>query len=155
VSSTARSMGTAPRWAAPASLVVCVLGLLDAIYLTIEHYTASQTLACSDTGTINCLKVTTSSYATVLGVPVAVLGVVFFAVMTVLCLPPVWRRTDRATRTVRVVAAAVGMVSVLYLVWVELFRVDAICLWCTGVHALTFLLFVIVALATSLTTEAV
>jgi uncharacterized membrane protein len=154
VSSTARPLGTAPRWAAPASLLVCVLGLLDAIYLTVEHYTASTTLACSDTGTINCLKVTTSSYATVLGVPVADLGVVFFAVMTVLCLPQLWRRTDRRTRTVRLVAAAVGMMSVLYLLWVELFRVNAICLWCTGVHVLTFTLFVIVSLATSLTTDA-
>ncbi len=30
----------------------------------------------------------------------------------------------------------------LYLLWAELFQIHAICLWCTGVHILTFLLFV-------------
>jgi uncharacterized membrane protein len=34
----------------------------------------------------------------------------------------------------RVAGAVVGVLSVIYLVWVELFRVDAICLWCTAVH---------------------
>ena len=38
----------------------------------------------------------------------------------------------------------VGIVSVIYLVWVELFKVEAICLWCTGVHVLTFVLFALV-----------
>jgi uncharacterized membrane protein len=28
-----------------------------------------------------------------------------------------------------------GVAVVLYLLWIELFRVDAICLWCTVVHA--------------------
>jgi uncharacterized membrane protein len=142
---------TVPRWAAPASLVVCVLGLLDSLYLTYEHYTASQTLACSESATINCLKVTTSSYAQVLGVPVSNFGVLFFVVMTVLCLPALWRRANPQLQMLRVVAAGVGVLSVFYLVWVELFRLDAICLWCTGVHVLTLALFGIVVVATALT----
>jgi uncharacterized membrane protein len=36
------------------------------------------------------------------------------------------------------------MVSVLYLLWAELFKIDAICLFCTGVHLLTFALFALV-----------
>jgi len=128
------------------SLVLCVLGLGVAGYLTFEHYTASRTLACSDNGAINCLKVTTSSYSKVLGVPVALLGLLFFVAMTALCLPVFWRATNPNVRRVRLAAAAVGMVSVLYLVWVELFRVDAICLWCTAVHVLTFALFAVVVI---------
>jgi len=127
-----------------ASLVVSVLGLAVSAYLTFEHYSASKTLACSDTGTINCLKVTTSSYSKVVGIPVALLGLLFFVAMTALSLPAVWRSTNPAVRRVRLAAAAVGMMSVLYLVWVELFRVDAICLWCTAVHVLTFTLFALV-----------
>lgn len=34
------------------------------------------------------------------------------------------------------------MVMVLWLVYVEIFKVDAICLWCTGVHVVTLLLLV-------------
>ena len=32
----------------------------------------------------------------------------------------------------------------LYLVYTELFTLDAICLWCTGVHVITFLLFALI-----------
>jgi uncharacterized membrane protein len=126
------------------SLVLCVLGLAVAAYLTFEHYTSSTTLACSSTGAIDCLKVTTSSYAKVAGIPVALLGLVFFVAMTVLCAPPAWRSTNPNVRRVRLAAACAGMVSVVYLVWVELFKVDAICLWCTAVHVLTFALFALV-----------
>jgi uncharacterized membrane protein len=129
-----------------ATLAVCVLGLLDAAYLTFEHYSSSTTLACSDSGAINCLKVTTSSYSKIFGVPVALLGLIFFVAMTALCLPIAWRSTSRTVRRVRLAAATVGMISVIYLVWIELFKVDAICLWCTGVHVLTFVLFALVVM---------
>lgn len=138
-----------PAWAVWASLVVCVLGLLDAAYLTFEHYTESTTLACSESATINCLKVTTSSYADVFGIPFAVLGVVYFAGMGLLCLPAAWRRPGRPLRALRVAGAVVGVLTALYLVWVELFRLDAICLYCTGVHVLSFVLFVVVALGSA------
>jgi uncharacterized membrane protein len=133
--------------------VICVLGLLDSAYLTYEHYTSSATLACSDTGAINCLKVTTSSYATIAGVPVALLGLVFFVVMTGLCLPAAWRSPSLPLHRARLAASVVGLLMVFYLVYVELFRLDAICLWCTFVHVLTFALFGVVAVATALATD--
>jgi uncharacterized membrane protein len=37
---------------------------------------------------------------------------------------------------------------VLYLVYTELFTLDALCLWCTAVHAITFLLFVVTLVGT-------
>lgn len=139
-----------PRWVVVSSLAICVLGIVDAGYLTFEHYTSSATLACSETSTINCLKVTTSSYATILGVPVAVLGLAYFLAMTVLCLPALWRRPERSVQGARLLGASAGVAMVLYLVWVELFRLGAICLWCTGVHVLTFALFAVVLLAGAL-----
>jgi uncharacterized membrane protein len=114
------------------SLVLSVFGLADSSYLTVEHYTGSTSLACSDTGTVNCLKVTTSSWSHIGPIPVAVLGLVFFIAMTALCLPLAWRWPE--LDVVRVAGAVVGVLSAVYLVWVELFRVDAICLWCTAVH---------------------
>ena len=142
----ARTAPTTAPWLVYATLTVSVLGLIDAAYLTFEHYTSSRTLACSDTGAINCVKVTTSSYAKVAGVPVALLGLIFFVAMTALCLPVAWRSANRNVRRVRLAAVTVGMISVIYLVWVELFRVDAICLWCTGIHVLTFVLFALVVM---------
>ena len=90
---------------------------------------------------VNCLKVTTSSYSKVAGIPVAVLGLVFFAVMLVLQLPAMWRRPDPWVRQGRVAWSIVGIGSVIYLLSAELFAIDAICLWCTSVHVLTFIVF--------------
>jgi len=43
----------------------------------------------------------------------------------------------------------------VYLVYIELFRVDAICLWCTGVHVCTVLMFGAVLWRTSVIDSAV
>ena len=76
-----------PRWTAPVTVALSLAGLGTASYLTYMHYTEPAGLACPDTGVVNCLKVTTSAQSMVGPVPVAVLGVVFFAAMLVLSLP--------------------------------------------------------------------
>ena len=136
------------RWPALVGTFNSLVGLGIATYLTFEHYTGSGTLACSDKGIVNCLAVTTSSYATVAGVPVAVLGLIFFVVMLVLQLPALWNRADPSIRWARVAWAGVGLGTVVYLLYAELFRIDAVCLWCTGVHVMTFVLFVSTVLGT-------
>jgi uncharacterized membrane protein len=130
-----------PRWPGLVGTAASLLGLGVAGYLTFEHYTSSSSLACSDNGAINCLKVTTSSYSAVAGVPVAVLGLVFFIVMLVLQLPRTWQRPERWLRVVRVGWSVIGVGSVIYLLSAELFSIDAICLWCTAVHVITIVLF--------------
>src|SRR5947209_1530052 len=133
--------------AARASFVVALLGSLVSAYLTVEHFTTSATLACPETGAINCQKVTTSAWSHLGPVPVAVLGLAFFVGMTVLCSPPAWRVP--ALGPLRVIGAVVGVLAALGLVWVELFQVEAICLWCTAVHLCALGLLVTVLWASS------
>lgn len=137
-----------PRWPSLVGTTLCIAGTGVAAYLTYEHYTGSTSLVCSDKGIVNCLAVTTSSYAYVAGIPVAVLGLVFFVTMFALQLPAMWRRSEPAIRAGRVVWALAGLGSVIYLLYAELFLIDAICLWCTSVHILTFAVFVSTVLAT-------
>lgn len=120
-----------------ATLLLSLVALGISIYLTIEHYDTSLVLSCPENATINCFKVTESSYSVFLGVPVAVLGLAFWAAMCASFIPPLsrWERMDEA----RLIGAGAGTLFVLYLVWAELFRIDAICLWCTAVHVLTLL----------------
>jgi uncharacterized membrane protein len=70
-------------------------------------------------------------------VPVAVAGLAYFLAMTLLCAPT---RFARDVEALRLIGVLVGTVTVLWLIYVELFKVDAICLWCTGVHIVTLLL---------------
>ena len=133
-----------PAWLAPTTLVLVVAGLGLSTYLTYEHFTNNTTLACSIGGAVDCAKVTTSAWSTFMGVPVAVLGLVFFVVALGLCLPSTWRRPEAWLDAVRLGWMTVGVGMVLYLVWAELFRINAICLWCTAVHVVTFLLWIVV-----------
>ncbi len=133
-----------PTWLVPVSLVLSVAGLAVSAYLTFEHFTDNSTLACSVGGVVDCAKVTTSSWSYVLGIPVAVLGLVFFVVTTALCLPRVWRSPAAWLDHARLGWLTVGLGMALYLVWAELYRIHAICLWCTAVHVITFVLWIVV-----------
>jgi uncharacterized membrane protein len=104
-------------------------------------------LVCSDNGAINCEKVTTSPQSEILGIPVAMLGLAFFIPMIALCLPAAWRSADRRVHLARLALSITGVGMILYLIIAELFLIKAICLWCSGVHLVTFLLFVIVVTA--------
>jgi uncharacterized membrane protein len=109
-------------------MLLGLAGLGISAYLTVAHYAGHVVLACPDTGTINCQKVTTRAQSVIAGIPVAVLGVAFFAAMLVLNLPASWRRSHPALRWSRIGLAAVGVTFALYLIYVELFVVHAICL---------------------------
>jgi uncharacterized membrane protein len=143
-----------PAWLPIVSLALAVAGLLVAGYLTIEHFTASTTLACPETGVVNCTKVTTSEQSKVFGIPVALLGLVYFVPMVVACLPQLWRDERPLVRYGRLGLATVGVIFVAYLVYAELFVIDAICLWCTAVHVLTVALFAVVAFGSALVSPA-
>jgi uncharacterized membrane protein len=57
-------------------------------------------------------------------------------------------------RYARIAWVVGGVATVVWLVYAELFKIDAICLWCTVVHAITVVLFGVVLLAEALIAEA-
>lgn len=132
---------TLPGWLTGGSLLLAVVNTLVSAYLTFEHFTAAATLACPEGQVVNCQRVTESSYSMLLGIPVAVLGLLWCLVVVAMCLPQAWRapRLDLP----RIALLALGVVFVLYLVWAELFGIGAICLWCTAVHVITVVLFIL------------
>ncbi|MDA8292738.1 MAG: vitamin K epoxide reductase family protein [Actinomycetota bacterium] len=119
-------------------------GVGVATYLTLAHYTTGITLACPSTGAINCEAVTTSKESFVFGIPVAVLGLAFFVAMFVVSLPWAWRTRTRLVAQARLAGSVLGVGFVFYLVYAELFEIQKICLWCTSIHVLTFVYFVVV-----------
>jgi uncharacterized membrane protein len=120
-----------------------IVGFAIAGYLAYEHYTSSSSLACPlGGGAVNCLAVTTSSYSEILWFPLPVLGLVFFAVSAVLQAPAAWRSSQPVVFWGRIAWSAAGMGTVVWLLYAELVGVHAICLWCTFVHVLTFVVFV-------------
>jgi uncharacterized membrane protein len=131
------------RWQPTATLLLSLAGLGISIYLTITHFD-KVALVCSDNGAINCAKVTTSPQSEIFGIPVAMLGLVYFIPMIALCLPMAWRSVDRRVHLARLILSIIGVGMIIYLLIAELFIIKAICLWCSGVHLITFILFVII-----------
>jgi uncharacterized membrane protein len=106
-----------------ATALVCVLGLAVAGYLTYIHYAELEPLCVGGGG--GCEKVQASDYAELAGVPVALLGLAGYA----LILASLWVPGD-AGRVSGALLALTGFGFSLYLTWVELFEIDAICQWC-------------------------
>jgi len=131
-----------PLWFQLTTWVLALGGLGISIYLTVAHFTSPRILVCSEKGFVNCAAVTTSPESMVFGIfPVAVLGLAFYVFMAAATSPWAWRVTWPPVRWARLGSVIVGMVFVLYLLYTELFTLNAICLFCTIVHVITFLLF--------------
>jgi uncharacterized membrane protein len=143
----APSTTTIPLWFQLTTWVLSLAGLGVSIYLTIAHFADIRPAGCAETAAINCVKVTTSPQSYVFGIPVAVLGLAFFVAAVALMSPWAWRWARREVALIRIASLVVGVGFVLYLVYAELFTIGAICLYCTSVHVITFLLFVLTAFA--------
>ncbi|MEU8120043.1 vitamin K epoxide reductase family protein [Spirillospora sp. NPDC049024] len=132
-----------PAWLQAAAWVLTLAGLGISVYLTISHYDEGA-LVCSASRTVDCHAVTTSEYSTLAGVPMPLFGLAFFVAFGALLTPWALRSTWAPLRWGRVAATSVGVLFVVYLVTVELALLHKICLWCTGVHVITVLLFLLV-----------
>ncbi len=134
-----------PLWLQLTALALAVLGLAVAAYQTYAHFTGSGLAGCpaGGHGTFDCAAVLTSPQSMLLGVPVAVLGLVFFALAGALMTPWAWRAQHHVVHWLRLTAMTGGMAFVLYLIYAELYQIKSVCEYCTGVHVITFLLFCI------------
>jgi uncharacterized membrane protein len=140
-------------WRPVTAFVLSLIGLGLAAFLTWGHYfdQAAISRSCSMTfgsvshGVINCGAVTTSSWSSIFGVPVALYGLVFFVFMTGILSPVAWRSPSLNIARLRLAASIAGVVMVVYLVGVEALAIHAICIYCTGIHIAMFAIFLIVA----------
>jgi uncharacterized membrane protein len=116
-------LGTDRRLAI-AILVLCLLGIGDAGYLTYVHYAGLKVLCLSSGG---CETVQASRYAKLDGVPVALLGLIGYVVI----LGSLALRGELG-RMIGFAVALIGFGFSAYLTYRELFTIHAICQWCVG-----------------------
>jgi uncharacterized membrane protein len=140
--------GGPPIWLQLTTFVLAIAGLGVSIYETYSHFVTHSFLGCSGNGTFNCEAVTTSAQSYIgpssFHVPVAVLGVLFFVFAGVPLMSPwAWQAKRREIHLARLVSVIIGMCFVMYLLYAELIIIDKICIYCTSVHVITFLLFVL------------
>jgi uncharacterized membrane protein len=139
----ARQLQPVARWAQVTTLALSLVGLALSIYLTIEHFGHSNLLLCPQNALFNCESVTTSAQSYVMGIPVAVLGLIAYTVMTALTTPWAWRATNYWLHAGRFLFSIGSMIFVLWLVAAELVIIDHVCLYCTAVHIVTFAILIV------------
>ena len=132
-----------PNWILAAFLVVGFVGFADTAYLTVKHYSGAP-LECSIFK--GCEKVTTSRYATMGGVPLALLGLVYYLAIILLTIAYLdTRREGLFLFTAR--ATTVGFLSSAWFVYLQLYVIRAVCPYCmisAGASTILFVLGMIV-----------
>jgi uncharacterized membrane protein len=79
-----------------------------------------------------CDAVQASQYSVVIGVPIAVWGLLLYLVMLLAAAAGLSRSKSGELPSLGLFGASLaGTVYSGYLAWLELYRIDAVCMWCT------------------------
>jgi uncharacterized membrane protein len=108
-------------------LLFCVSGLALSVASLQIHFSTSLGDYCTIGHAFNCDIVNRSKYSLVIGIPVALIGVVGYS--TLLALTAIG---DRRVRTVRLVLALSGLAFALYLTAIEVWVLHTWCILCLG-----------------------
>ena len=124
--------------------ILDLVGLGIATYLAYVEITHVDAL-CGPIGECNIVQ--TSSYALMLGIPVAVLGVVYYLAVGALWLGQTYLRGRWANLTKLALLGLTffGVLFSIFLTLLELFVVRAICSWCLGSAVTATVLMLLVA----------
>ncbi len=115
-------------------------GLGVALYLTFLHYTHGSAVCGGMETFSNCDMVLQSKYAEVFNVPVALFGVVFYAMILIVFLNIIYRKDDFFV-DVMFSVEIVGFVFSVLLVYTQIFLIGALCPYCLSSAIITAFLF--------------
>lgn len=125
--------------------LLSLVGIFVAAYLYLYKIGKIGSVMC---GTGGCETVQLSRWSSFLGLDVALIGLVGYAGLfglALLSLQPRFASDPRPARLLAVLSG-IGVLFAVYLTWLELFVIHAICRWCvgsaliiTGIFVLSFL----------------
>ena len=136
------SAAYAESWAIP---LLCLAGLGVAIYLAYVEITHVEAV-CGPVG--DCNRVQSSPYALIMGIPIAILGILNYLGLGILWAGQKYpvRRVANLSVLGLVGLTIFGTLFSIYLTLVELFAIEAICAWCLSSAAITTLLMLLVVI---------
>jgi len=110
---------------------LALAGVFVGLYLTLYKLGIIGELTCSIG---SCETVNTSKWSTLAGIPVAAWGVLFYIDVFAIAMVGTSARLEEnlAISIALVAQAAFGVIFSAWLTYLELFVIDAICIWCVG-----------------------
>jgi uncharacterized membrane protein len=128
-------------------LIVAIIGFADASYLTIEHY-RGVIPPCSVTQ--GCEAVLTSQYSVVFGIPVSLLGAIYYLAISIGAF--LYLESKHGAGEIKahhaailkwtLMATAFGFGMSLWFVYLQLFILHSICIYCMGSASTSTILFI-------------
>lgn len=133
-----------------ALLVIALLGFADATYLTAEHYKGEIPPCSIVTG---CELVLTSSYSVFLGIPTALFGSIYYFLIALGAFVFFEARISGRASALHyrilkwtLLATVAGLLMSVWFTFVQVFILEAYCLYCLGSALTSVLLFVVAML---------
>jgi uncharacterized membrane protein len=120
--------------------ILSIAGVIDSGIAVQRHFAESATRYCDFSQKFSCDIVNRSEYSTLLGIPVAVIGVAGYAVLFALST---FLRSREQTRDWLLGAALAGLGFALYLTYIEAYVLTTWCILCLISLALIFLISVL------------
>lgn len=127
------------KWFAIAILVLSIAGVVDSSYLLVKHYTHSA-VNCSIFS--DCDVVTSSAYSTIMGIPVALLGIIFYVIVFAFALILLKSKSRKYSISFFSISSTGFLVS-MGLVYVQAFILNAFCFYCLISASLSTVLFIL------------
>jgi len=113
------------------------VGFLDALYLTLMHY-SNHTVACIVT--TGCETVANSKYSTVFGIPVALGGVAWYTAAIVLMTAYFDTKKEMFLKAFAPLGGIAAIASAFF-VYAQIVLLQSICFWCMVSAGVSFTLF--------------
>jgi protein-disulfide isomerase/uncharacterized membrane protein len=127
------------------SLILGLIGFGVSLYALILHLqtkSSAASLTCDINEAVNCTKVIGGAYGEFFGLPLGALGMSYFGVVMAAAFLPAFVACSASWIALRQWAiATIGAVISLYLAYVSYFKIHAVCLVCSSVHALSIINF--------------
>ena len=128
------------KWLTRGSIALAALGMLVSIYMTIFKLTDNASMCLGNGG---CSVVNSSIYSEVSGIPVAVIGVGgYLAILAILLIENRGNSFKQNAPMIIFGLALIGFIFTLYLIYVELALIHALCPFCVTSQITMTILFI-------------
>lgn len=127
-----------PKWLIFSFIAVSFIGFIDSSYLTVSHYSG---IGVNCTLTEGCGEVTTSEYSKVFGIPLALIGMLYYLTMLIGALLYFDTKNEKIIEVLRIFVWG-GLLGSIYFVYLQLVVIQAICEYCMLSAVTSTLLFI-------------
>jgi uncharacterized membrane protein len=123
-------------------LILALLGFIDATYLTVEFFSGGNVVCGLIEG---CEQVLSSDYSSMFGIPLSLIGVIYYVTISIFAFILSINKNVNILKIILIVTF-LGFIASVYFVYLQLFVINAICIYCITSALITTVLLILSAL---------